>query len=101
MKRKQVGTCLISIPGTLVVIRKRDDGSADSENHRWMNFTVSVSGAIIIVELDIQIVWIHGDHGSFFLQSVKVFDHTLTNEILPAETMQRLNSTLSGLSRQI
>jgi len=33
---------LIGVSGRLIVIWKRNNGSTDTQNHRWMDFTVSI-----------------------------------------------------------
>lgn len=66
---------LIGVPWRLVMIWEGNNWGADTQNHRWMNFTVRKSGHFC--SLRSQILDRHSNHGAFFFIAINKFNQTL------------------------
>mmetsp|Transcript_9533 Transcript_9533/g.28432 ORF Transcript_9533/g.28432 Transcript_9533/m.28432 type:complete len:545 (-) Transcript_9533:2521-4155(-) len=66
---------LIGVTRRLVVVRERNDGGTDSQNHGGMDLTVGVGRRIGLIRIEIP--RIHRHHCGFFLFRVDVFDDSL------------------------
>ena len=71
----------------LVMIREWNDGSADSQYHGRVYFTVGVCGTVGDVFV-LKVIWGHCQHDRLLLQRINIFYNTTSHEILPTETQK-------------
>lgn len=69
------------IKSCLIVIRERNNWCTNTEDHRWMNFAMSVSTTV--ASLFQKFINSHGNHNSLLFHCVNVLNHTIGNQILP------------------
>ena len=63
---------LITISWWLIMVREGDNWGANTQNHRWMNFTMSVSKCLGL--LWIEIFQLHRNHGCFLFFDIQKFN---------------------------
>eukprot|EP00126_Sphaerothecum_destruens_P000332 Sdes_comp10388_c0_seq1m2045 len=86
---------LVRVSRRLVVVRERDDGGTHAENHRRVDLTVGVSGAVgwrcFPAGLQqrrggrAEIFSSHGNHAGFLLLRVDKLNHTSVHQVGPAK----------------
>lgn len=81
---------LVRVPGALIVVGERNDAGADSQDHRRVDFAVSI-GVRPDVMLDIRNV--HGDHRSLFLLDIEELNQPVLQGVVKVHA-------LLGLHRQ-
>ena len=74
----------------LIVVRKRNDGAGNTENHRRMNFAVGVCTAISTRVLTAQVIHPHCDHAGLLFPGVQVLHNTQTHQLRPAAFMESI-----------
>lgn len=73
---------LIGISWRLIMIRERNDRGTDTQNHRWVDLTVSILILLLGFKIVLDIFGEHGNHRRFFLFDIKKLNEALSEKLL-------------------
>ena len=72
---------LIAVTRRLVVVWERDDGGADAEDHRRVDFEMRVL-VVVVLPVGVDVANEHGNHSRLFFLDIEQLDQSVFEELL-------------------